>query len=85
VTTYSIPTQVILFEVAKERERQKELIASGVIPFACEEPLTMPGYKLSVLAEEFGEVAKAMLEEGNLREELIQVAAVAVAWAESLS
>jgi NTP pyrophosphatase (non-canonical NTP hydrolase) len=42
--------------------------------------------KLTVLAEEFGEVARAILENnpGNLKEELVQVAAVSVAWLESL-
>jgi NTP pyrophosphatase (non-canonical NTP hydrolase) len=43
--------------------------------------------KVSVLAEEFGEVAHAVLEgdDANLEDELIQVAAVAVAWLESRS
>lgn len=44
--------------------------------------------KLAVLAEEFGEVAKALLdEEGEDRvyEELCQVAATAVAWMESIN
>lgn len=47
-------------------------------------PLTV---KLTVLAEEFGEVARAVLErdQGSLRIELIQVAAVACAILESLS
>jgi NTP pyrophosphatase (non-canonical NTP hydrolase) len=47
--------------------------------------------KYAVLGEEFGEVANAMLEASfgkadaeNIRRELIQVAAVAVAWLESL-
>ena len=42
--------------------------------------------KLTVLAEEFGEVARAILEENfsNLKEELVQVAAVTVAWLESI-
>lgn len=46
--------------------------------------------RLRVLAEEFGEVAEAMgrTEDGNgtrdLKTELIQVAAVAVAWIEAL-
>lgn len=52
--------------------------------------------KLAVLAEEFGEVASivcklqagreeaAQVSAKDLREELIQVAAVAVAWAESI-
>lgn len=41
---------------------------------------------LSILVEEIGEVAQAMLEGENLkvREELIQVAAVAVAWLECI-
>lgn len=44
----------------------------------------------AILAEEVGEVNRAMLEArdgnggGNLREELLQVAAVAVAWVESI-
>lgn len=43
--------------------------------------------KVSVLLEEVGEVAHAVLEgdDANLEDELIQVAAVAVAWLESRS
>ncbi len=42
--------------------------------------------KLTVLAEEFGEVARAILEAkpDDLEEELVQVAAVVVAWLESI-
>lgn len=42
--------------------------------------------KMAVLAEEVGEVARALLERDrvNLRTELVQVAAVATAWLESL-
>jgi hypothetical protein len=42
--------------------------------------------KVMVLTEECGEVSRAVLEldQQNLKEELIQVAAVAVAWLESL-
>jgi hypothetical protein len=42
--------------------------------------------KVAVLAEEFGEVSRAVLDRdgGALRTELIQVAAVAVAWLEGL-
>lgn len=46
------------------------------------------GVKLAVLVEEVGEVARALLEEEGderLLEELVQVAAVAVAWAETLA
>lgn len=46
------------------------------------------GVKLAVLVEEVGEVARALLEEEGderLLEELVQVATVAVAWAETLA
>ena len=41
---------------------------------------------LTILTEEVGEVAKAILESGadDVRDELVQVAAVAVAWLEGL-
>lgn len=46
-----------------------------------------PELKMVVLAEEVGEVARAVFERDgqNLRDELVQVAAVAVAWLESLT
>ena len=40
---------------------------------------------LAILMEEFGEVAKALLQRGKAAEELVQVAAVAVAWLENLA
>lgn len=42
--------------------------------------------KVAVLAEEFGEVSRAVLDKNSagLRAELVQVAAVAVAWLEGL-
>lgn len=52
----------------------------------CSSPDVAEPVKAAVLAEEVGEVARAMLD-GNreaLRTELVQVAAVAVAWLESL-
>ena len=39
--------------------------------------------KAAVLSEETGEVARAVLDRKGLRKELIQVAAVAIAWLES--
>ena len=39
---------------------------------------------LAVLMEEVGEVARAELEDGNVVEELVQVAAVAMAMAEAI-
>jgi len=40
--------------------------------------------KLAVLLEEVGEVARNVLEKESPRDELVQVAAVAVAWLEGL-
>jgi NTP pyrophosphatase (non-canonical NTP hydrolase) len=67
------PSTVYL-EIAQERTRQDEM---HVFPF---------WLRLSVLMEEVGEVATAIQngDDANLREELIQVAAVAVRWIEAM-
>lgn len=74
--------------VESERRRQAELWAGPHDWGAgdCSSPLVAAPVKLAVLVEEVGEVAKALLEhdDGDLRDELVQVAAVAVAWLESL-
>lgn len=53
---------------------------------SCANPAVTPDRKLAILAEEFGEVAMALNDTdfNNLRDELVQVAAVAVAWLESM-
>jgi len=69
-----------LHDIKEERHRQNEKWKR--------EPgewVSHPFVKLGVLAEEFGEVARALLERSpiaHLKKELIQVAAVAAAWAE---
>jgi len=81
----------IFTAIRAERLRQEKLHGTGT----CASPLIEHSHKLAVLTEEVGEVAKEVLDltnfeseaedpEGNLRTELIQVAAVAVAWLESL-
>lgn len=53
----------------------------------CSSPAVAPIVKVAVLAEECGEVARVVLDRARadqLRAELVQVAAVAVAWLESL-
>jgi hypothetical protein len=51
----------------------------------CSSPDVPAPVKAAVLAEECGEVARAALDgTSELRDELIQVAAVAVAWLEGL-
>lgn len=52
----------------------------------CSSPDLDPTLKAAILMEETGEVARAVIDRdaANLETELIQVAAVAVAWLESL-
>ena len=52
----------------------------------CSSPHVPTIVKATVLSEETGEVAKAVLEQNPtaIRSELVQVAAVAVAWLESM-
>ena len=76
----SDPTLRALRDVVLERGRQEQLHA----PRTCANPEMSEGDKLAVLVEEVGEVAKALLEGPGLRDELVHVAAVAVAWVESI-
>ena len=87
-------SELVSREVIAERERQEELKAAGKISFNVAAPTASNCPKLSVLAEEFGEVAHQVTDllENNgrgsvaeLRKELIQLAAVSVAWIESLT
>ena len=89
---------LVLREVLAERERQEDLRAAGKFSFTCASAAICAERKLPILAEEFGEVAREICELGqqcfdaaktkghriNLRAELIQLAAVAAAWVESL-
>lgn len=86
-------TYEVIEEVAIERARQEQIgldkAVAGVRWSSCADP-DMPGgddRRYTVLGEEFGEVANALLEHRGdeaLRTELIQVAAVAVAWVEAI-
>jgi NTP pyrophosphatase (non-canonical NTP hydrolase) len=84
--TPSLPLSVRIFlEIVEERRRQDFLKSQGKFAHTCAD--AMPAsIKLAVLAEEFGEVARAVCERDyvNLREELVQVAAVSLAWLEAL-
>jgi len=85
--------------IHQERERQELLFRNGQHLFTCASPVASSTRKLRVLTEEVGEVAKALdqLEfaedrkslaiqtwRRELETELVQVAAVTVAWLESL-
>lgn len=83
----------IVMRIADERRRQRQLLITGKISFNCSSPVVDDTRKACVLYEEVGEVAQAVLEwqekpcairREHLRMELVQVAAVAVAWLESL-
>lgn len=77
----------VLFDIAFERGRQQIAHDAGKIPWDCKDPEVSMDAKIAVLGEEFGEVCKAQLEEEPteaLYKELVQVAAVATAMAESL-
>ncbi len=82
------PEQIHALIVA-ERERQGRLWnrphAWGWGDCSAHPSLLPEPVKLAVLTEEVGEVAKALLEHDRegLRDELVQVAAVAVAWLEA--
>jgi len=74
-----------------ERERRRQQTKWGK-PHAwgvgdCSSLGVMPSTKSMVLSEECGEVSRAVLDgdDDNLKTELIQVAAVAVAWLESMN
>lgn len=80
-------------KIHAERERQEKLFRDGINTFNVASPTPDVKRKLRVLTEEVGEVAKAidklerincMTNHRNLREELVQVAAVCVAWLESM-
>jgi NTP pyrophosphatase (non-canonical NTP hydrolase) len=86
----------VLRLIDAERDRQERLITEGRIPWNCADPAIDDDRKLAVLTEEIGEVAKAILwirdpdafdldlRTLELRDELVQVAAVSVAWLEAL-
>jgi hypothetical protein len=90
----------VLTDISKERNRQESLKAAGKFPATCADHGLSESIKLCVLTEEVGEVARVLCErvlcervckpespeasDAKLLEELVQVAAVATAWAECL-
>jgi hypothetical protein len=52
----------VLSDIHRERSRQEELRAAGKFPWTCASPDVDDSGKLAVLAEEFGEVARAVVE-----------------------
>jgi NTP pyrophosphatase (non-canonical NTP hydrolase) len=66
-------TNRIIHDLTEERKRQNNL-----------HNYFEQSDRMAILTEEVGEVAKALLDGEGLREELIQVAAVAIRWVEEL-
>ncbi len=90
-------TEVALFSVLLERGRQEQRKAEGRFLFTCADDGLSLAEKFTILGEEVGEVAREALTNSRRRlardtegtdealyKELAQVAAVAVAWMESL-
>jgi hypothetical protein len=87
----------ILSLVNEERNRQEDLKRKGKFAYTCADPasdLFTNSDKLTVLVEEVGEAAHEInegigpgrrVDMAKLKKELIEVAAVAVAWAESIN
>lgn len=83
----------IMLDIIGERTRQEKLKATGKFPHSCADLSVSDSFRLSVLIEEVGEAAHDVNEmmSGNprisrehLREEVVQVAAVAMAWLEAI-
>jgi hypothetical protein len=82
-------------DILAERVRQDRLKREGKFAWTCADAIN-DEFRLAVLAEEFGEVSREVCElmvarcrgvhfdRANLRAELIQVAAVCLAWVEGL-
>ena len=77
----SAEREVIYFAIDAERQRQ-DMLRPGDTPADDIDPFR----KLAFLVEEVGEASEALQERDDygLAAELVQVAAVAVAWLESL-
>jgi hypothetical protein len=70
--------------VKRERLRQETLYAAGLLPWIASVPECPNELRLAALVEEVGEVARAFHDGMDIEEELVQVAAVAVAWLQGL-
>lgn len=73
-----IPMATVMDEIERERERQDQLWGRRTRGDISDLAL------LPVLMEEVGEVSECLNEHRELREELVQVAAVAVLWLQIL-
>mgnify|MGYP001267611110 CR=1 FL=1 len=79
------PLAIVWQDILRERVRQENIHGGSLTRAVIDDDY---GFALAVLTEEVGEVAQSLIApapaDGNLRDELIQVAAVAVAWVQAL-
>ena len=84
---------IVVHDIIAERWRQIALRNGGRFPYTLADSGMSDEERLAALGEEFGEVCRALLEHRgsvsdthhmSLRTELVQVAAVCVAWIEHL-
>lgn len=86
------PKVYILIDIVKERARQGLLCRQGKFRYTLDSPRLVHTERLAVLIEEIGEVATHCQSGMNgevtdslaLRTELVQVAALSLAWIEAL-
>lgn len=77
----------VMAAVSLERDRQEQLKHAGRFAHTCSDVELDELERFAILVEEIGEVARALNDDqgrARLRAELVQVAAVAVAWIEGL-
>jgi hypothetical protein len=74
-----------LCAIHDERARQEQLYGDGTLEWIASRPDCPNELRLAALMEEVGEVARAYHDGKDLQTELVQVAAVAVAWLEGIA
>jgi NTP pyrophosphatase (non-canonical NTP hydrolase) len=79
--------QEALYRISQERSRQNKLKAEGRFAHTAADPECLNVTRLAMLTEEVGEVARALNHgthdpEQDLTAELVQVAAICMAWIE---
>jgi len=93
-TTIEVRRRYAINLIELERQHQESHKAAGRFRYTCADNLS-PALKFAILTEEIGEVARELLSieglvtDGDqswqaLRKELVQVAAISLAWLESL-
>lgn len=91
--SYPIYAEQPIADIMDERARQDDLKRAGRFAYTCADPELSHAERLTVLGEEFGEVChevneaiggRTELDRAALRNELVQVAAVCVAWIEAI-